>query len=341
MKKLTSESNKLFVELHHALCEQLYFFLDTLHPLIRADVILALEEPGKLLAQFPTEPASPAFSVGKWALLPLLVAQHISPDIDTRSACRVSMAVECFICALDLLDDIEDGDKTAFLSRLGTPRVLNVSTTLFSLAHFALVSLSEFGVSSTRVVSLLETLQKAALLATSGQHRDILAEQRVAESFTSEECIEIAEGKAGALMSLACCIGALYANSSSDLLTQFGELGRLLGIASQLDNDSHDLYHILEYQQMSGPASSVKTDLTRHKKTLPIVLAAHAMSAFQEASFVADEEKQEVLVKFLHEGIITTWGISLLYHERARDQLQRIEAQLPISHLLRLLLGFA
>ena len=340
MKKLNDESNKLFVELHQALREQLFFILDMLHPLIRADVILALEEPGKILAQSKKIASSNSIS-GTWALLPLLIAQHVSPDIDRHSACRIGVAVECFICALDLLDDVEDDDKTTLLTRLGIPRVLNVSTALLSLAHFALLSLSEFGVSSTLVVSLLETLQKATLLATRGQHRDILAEQRPAESFTSEECIEIAEGKAGTLLSLACRIGALYANSSSELLTQFGELGRLLGIASQLDNDSHDLYHILQYQQTSETASHVKTDITRRKKTLPIVLATHAMSALQEASFATDEEKQKALVKFLHEGIITTWGISLLYRERARDQLQQIDAQLPISHSLRLLLGFA
>ena len=341
MKKSKASPDKLFAELHYALCEQLYFFLDTLQPLVRADVILALKEPGKLLAQSQTELLSSVSSTGMWALLPLLIAQHIFPDIDRRSICRVSVAIECFICALDLLDDIEDDDKTDFVARLGTPRVLNVSTTLLTLAHLALLSLSELEVSSTRVISLIETLQEAALLATSGQHRDILAEQRLAESFTPEECIEIAEGKAGALMSLACHIGALYANSSSDLLIHFAELGRLLGIAYQLDNDSHDLYHILQYQQTSGSVGSIKTDLERQKKTLPIVLAAHAMSAFQEASPVTDEDKQKVLVEFLHEGIITTWGISLLYRERARDQLQQIEAQLSISYPLRLLLGFA
>ena len=41
----------------------------------------------------------------------------------------------------------------------------------------------------------------------------------------------------------------------------------------------------------------------------------------------------------LNEGIITTWGISLLYRERAHDQLRQIETQHPVPYTLRLLLG--
>ena len=52
-----------------------------------------------------------------------------------------------------------------------------------------------------------------------------------------------------------------------------------------------------------------------------------------------DEQKEEYL-RALNEGIITTWGICLLYRERARDRLQEIEAHRPIAPALGLLLGF-
>jgi len=75
----------------------------------------------------------------------------------------------------------------------------------------------------------------------------------------------------------------------------------------------------------------VKSDLARGKKTLPIVLAAQIYNAaLQKSLLQADQEKEEYL-RSLHEGIMTTWGICLLYRERARDRLQEIEAQRPVA----------
>ena len=325
-----------FVEYQRILFEQLTPFLYALHPLLQVDVVHALEGAGKLLSK-AEETNSP---LGVWALLPLLVAQYILPDMDERYAYRVAISVECLICALDLLDDIEDGDPTSIVLKLGPARVLNVSTTLLALTNHILLSLIEVGGPPERVTLLLSAVQDALISATEGQHRDILAEQRSAESFTSEECVEIAEGKAGSLMSLACRIGAIGAGANNEELAQFSELGRLLGIAHQLDNDSHDLYHILQSQQTSEAVGMIKTDLVRQKKTLPIVLAAHAVPTLHSYSLTTDEEKQKAHVDVLHEGIITTWGISLLYRERAHEQLRQIEKHHPISYALRLLLGF-
>ena len=149
----------------------------------------------------------------------------------------------------------------------------------------------------------------------------------------------MAAAKAGSLMSLACRLGALCAGADETLCEQFAEMGKLLGIAHQLDNDSHDLYYLLQ-GSLSSTVTSGKSDLERGKKTLPVVLAAQRENTLQQQALSADEEKQEYL-KALHEGITITWGICLLYRERARDRLQEIEAQQPVDPLLRLLLGFA
>jgi geranylgeranyl pyrophosphate synthase len=85
---------------------------------------------------------------------------------------------------------------------------------------------------------------------------------------------------------------------------------------------------------------SVKSDLIRGKKTLPVVLAATMQDTLQKTSLSADEEKKEYL-RVLHEGIIAAWGICLLYRERAYDRLREIEAQRPIAPEMRLLLGFS
>ncbi len=267
--------------------------------------------------------------------------------MNTDALTSVGVAVECFVCALDLLDDVEDEDQTPIVRELGIPRTLNVSTTLLMLAQQALLSLTQQSIPIERVLLLLDVLQSSALHATVGQHRDLLAEQRSAHDMTEEECIEIAAGKAGAIMRLACLMGALLADADETLCDLFGEMGELLGIAHQLDNDSHDLYYLLQGQSPAVDAANteqvpgVKSDLARGKKTLPVVLAAKNEHMLHEnAAKARADEGSEGYNAALHEGIITTWGISLLYRERARERLQKIAARKPVAPPLRILLGF-
>jgi Polyprenyl synthetase len=158
--------------------ERLHHLLATLHPVLYTDVERALEGEGKLLshprvdADFP----APPLPAGIWPLLTLLVAQSISPDIDPVCASSVAVAVECFVCAIDLLDDVMDGDQTTTLQALGMARTLNVSTALLTLAQQAMLSLSRQNAAPTLTLRLLETLQESALIVTAGQHRDVVAE---------------------------------------------------------------------------------------------------------------------------------------------------------------------
>jgi len=339
----------MFAAQQRLLVERLNLLIATVHPLLRADVLHALEEKGKILFRSHTDaslgnspnPQPPALPAGTWPLLTLMVAQHITPNIDPVYASSVAIAVECYVCALDLLDDVEDDDRTPVVQALGPARTLNVSTTLLMLTQRAILSLSQRGIASERILSLLDAVQESTLVATAGQHRDLLAEQRSAQDLTREECIEIAAGKAGAIMRLACRLGALCADATDAVREQFSEIGELLGISHQLDNDAHDLYYLLQSDTSAvtpTEAASMKTDLLRGKKTLPVVLAAKRADTLQRTPLSADEEKKEYL-RALHEGIITTWGICLLYRERARDRLQEIEAHRPIAPALRLLLG--
>ena len=333
----------LFAAYQDMLGERLHLLLETLPSALRTDVVYALKGEGKLLSRSQTHPTLPA---GLWPLLTFLIAQYISPDIDPVHASNVAIAVECFVCALDLLDDVEDDDQTLVVRTLGVARTLNVSTTLLMLAQKAILSTSQQDIPVVHLLRLIDTLQESALTATAGQHRDLLAEQRLAQDLTSEECIEIAAGKAGSIMQLACCLGAICAGADDALCEQFSILGALLGIAHQLDNDSHDLYYLLQGDTStvaSTPGAgtttrSVKTDLVRGKKTLPVVLAAKMLDTLQRKASSADEENEEYL-RALHQGILTTWGISLLYRERARDRLQEIDAQKPVDPILRVLLG--
>jgi geranylgeranyl pyrophosphate synthase len=197
------------------------------------------------------------------------------------------------------------------------------------------------------ILRLLEAFEASTLRAVSGQHRDILSEQQPMQGFSQEECLDIAAAKAGSLVRLALQMGAICAGADDDLLQQLSELGDLLGISHQLDNDAHDLYDLLQgnpdlqlllNDELS--ARSAKSDLERGKKTLPIVLAAGQKETLQRIVELTDEEKKELLRTF-NEAIITAWGMCLLYRERARECLQTLEARKPVTPSLRMLLGLA
>ncbi|HYU72764.1 MAG TPA: polyprenyl synthetase family protein [Ktedonobacteraceae bacterium] len=340
----TQGSEGPFEVYQRILRERLRFFLDPLQSTLRSDIMRALQETGKLLDIAQTDKNAPV-PAGSWSLLTLLTALSIAPNINLVRVSSVAVSVECLICALDLLDDVEDGDQTAIIKESGPARVLNVSTALLVLAQRMVLSVSEREFPAADILRCFDTIQESLLVAITGQQRDLLAEQRAVEQVTVEECIEIASEKAGALMSLACRMGALCTGANDEVCEQYALLGQLLGISHQLDNDCHDLYYLLQGESVAQSmdegvsiAKQSKTDLIRSKKTLPIVLAAQSQRAFHsEGSDIANGSDDQ---KALREGIMAAWGICLLYRERARDQLQRIEAQQPISHTLRLLLGF-
>lgn len=325
------------------LCERLLTYLGHVHSALREDVMAALAVEGKILHQ----PASTLD--GRWALLPFCLARDLRAGIDPNYASGVALAMECVICATDLLDDVMDEDETPLIRQLGTARTLNVALALVSLVQHMLLSLAEQGFPAAQLTRMLDTVQRSMLLASSGQQRDLLAERRAACDLTREECIEIAAAKAGALLSLACQLGALCAEGEEKQIKQWAEMGRLLGIAAQLDNDAHDLFHLL--LPLGQSARSRKSDLARGKKTLPVVLAAHSLRAtrslagrdidlaFREIAALAGEER-ETCVSALREGILATWGVALLYRERARDCLRVIEQGRPASPALLQILGF-
>ena len=323
-----------------ALLEQLLGQLDTLPPALRADVAEALAEEGKLLHQ----PAS--FHDGRWALLPLCLARELQSGAEPLFACSASLAMECVICATDLFDDVMDEDVTPLIERLGMARVLNVALALISLAQGMLLAPTNAAASLSSPLCLLHAIQQALLLATAGQQQDLLAERQRACELQREDCIEMAAAKAGALLSLACRLGAICAGVQEGQIEQCAEMGRLLGIAAQLDNDAHDLSCLL--QPVSG---SLKSDLKRGKKTLPVVLAAHSLResqgmdareidrALQDVASLQGEE-QAIYCGALREGMLATWGLSLLYRERARDYFPVIPGGRRASAALYQLLGF-
>jgi geranylgeranyl pyrophosphate synthase len=314
--------------------EALLKLLENVPSPLRDDAVVAFSGKNKLLSS--SQEALPA---GIWPLMTILIAQYLQPDADLHLAISAALAVECLLCAFDILDDIEDGDTTPTLQILGSARALNVATTLLMLAQRSLCS------SSTSQQSqrwrLWDTLIENSLLACSGQHQDLVAEQQPIEHFRAEDALMIAEAKSGSLMRLTCLLGALSVEAPEEICNLVADMGMALGMAHQLDNDAHDLSAALlppltTTEESPAQLPPIKSDLRRGKKTLPIVLAAQ-QNTLQKVSTTADTRSRELL----QEGIVATWSACLVYRTQVRSSLDLLIAilQRPLPPALQNLIG--
>lgn len=191
-----------------------------------------------------------------WALFPIACCGAACGD--WGRALPAAVAAELYSTALDLLDDVEDGDRSPAVERYGAPLVLNLSTALLALAHTALTP--EPGRPATPYRAAQDALWDGLAVATGGQHADLAAAG--SDPLTVDDCIEIARRKGGALVEACCRAGAAFGTEDGTLIELFGHMGRSLGLAAQLDNDMHD-----------ADDDAGKSDLSRRKQTVPIVVA--------------------------------------------------------------------
>ncbi len=207
---------------------------------------IPLQQPGKLLggAEQPLWPAT-------------VLAVCAASGADQRLGSKVAAAVELFMASLDILDELEDGDRSPLAETVGPARALNISTMLLFLAQSLLQSLHEDGLPAERVLQLTKTLTTFGIEATVGQDRDLQSAN--AEALSYDEALTIAQMKAGALVACACTISALLATDDPYLLKLYGDWGRHYGTAAQLANDLHDA------------TNANKSDLAQQKGTLPLL----------------------------------------------------------------------
>lgn len=168
----------------------------------------------------------------------------------------VVASVEIMIAALDVLDEIEDGDQSALLDLVGRARAINATTTLLGLAHVVLNDelLTEWNLDI--VGKLHETLAHGIVHASIGQDSDLQTGD--GRSRSVEEAFRIAQMKSGSLAATACRMGALLGTTDLSPLAVFDEFGLHFGTMAQIANDIHDAV------ERSG-----KTDLELHRATLP------------------------------------------------------------------------
>ncbi len=254
-------------------------------------VTQALREPGKLLSSPVTQgELLDARDLRGWALPVLLTAAAASgmpgaalshlPLSFWQRVRAVAAASEFLGAALDVIDDVQDGDSP-FVQRLGLPLALNAGIALLELAPVALNRAWSAGWSDGLAHTVLETLHTSVLTSLGGQFLDLRFEQMSAVN--EAQVMEMTEQKSGTLLALICRLGTMAAVPSgrekaytylgqgkpSTYLEAMSLFGWHLGIWFQLLNDLHDAAQAKDL--------TAKSDRQRHKKTLPLLLEQGGM----------------------------------------------------------------
>lgn len=288
-------------------------------------LIQALHQPGKLLGR----PVMQGALLGRselrcWALILLLTAAAASgaqtadlpnlPESFWQRVCAVAAATELLGAALDVIDDLQDGDSP-FVQEAGAPLALNTGVALLELVPLALGRARAAGWPAALADAALERLHTSILTSLGGQFLDLQFEQ--ISEVTEEQVMEMTGQKSGTLLALLCRLGAMVGVSenqpmAADYFEAASLFGWHLGVWHQLLNDLHDAEQ--------AQAQTGKSDRRRHKKTLPLLLEQRGM-------IEGVSEEKERLPLNVQAAFSYTYVVAEIFHLRARKALQTLEEQ--------------
>ncbi len=186
-----------------------------------------------------------------------------------QAAFPASVAVELLHNYSLIHDDIEDGDRMrhgreTVWSLFGLAHGVNAGDALGALAHLALGGAADGGDGTAFAMAM--DLAAANVRMCEGQSMDIAFEHL--ERATVDAYVDMVGGKTAALF--ACCgsMGARSAGAGAPDVERCAEVGRLFGLAFQIQDDV-----IGVWGDAGATGKSSDGDLARRKKTYPVVWA--------------------------------------------------------------------
>jgi geranylgeranyl diphosphate synthase, type I len=242
---------------------------DLVEPALRA-AVGRLDETNARLARYHLgwldADGSPGHGAGKAVRPALAVLSAEATGAAATVGVAGAVAVELVHNFSLLHDDLMDGDterrhRPTVWALHGAPAAILAGDALLTLSTQVLLD-----------VGTLEAVAAARLLGDTtqslidGQTADIAFERR--ERVAVDECIAMAAGKTGALLSCSAAIGAVLAGASSDVVGGLATYGAELGLAFQLVDD---LLGVWGDPELTG--KPVGSDLRARKKSLPVVFA--------------------------------------------------------------------
>ncbi len=174
-----------------------------------------------------------------------------------------------------LHDDVMDGDETrrhrpTAWTVFGIGEAILAGDALLALALEVLAASAHPSAQAS-----VSSLSKAVLALVDGQIADLSFETR--DDVSLPEVVAMAQRKTSALIGAACALGASFGGGGPQTIARFRGFGERLGLAFQ---HVDDLLGIWGNPRVTG--KPVYADLSRRKKSLPVVAALRSGSAAAE-----------------------------------------------------------
>lgn len=209
---------------------------------------------------------------GKFVRAGLVLLSAAAVGSDENVATVGAVAIELVHNFSLIHDDIIDGDlerrhRPTVWAKHGVGHAIITGDALVTLALQLLLEEP-----TPHRVTAAAQLAEATQMMIAGQAEDMAFERRAWLSV--EECLHMAAGKTGALLSCAASLGGVLAGAPASTIKALAEFGRHLGIAFQAIDDVLGIWG-----EPAATGKPVGNDLRMHKKTLPVAIAWAAAGA--------------------------------------------------------------
>jgi geranylgeranyl diphosphate synthase type I len=227
----------------------------------------------------------PVNSNGGKAIRPSLAllgaqAAGAEPEVALPGAVAVELVHNFSLVHDDLIDrDAERRHRATVWAQWDDATAVLAGDAMLSLAHEVLLDVSSPHARAAEMVVAIATRELIR-----GQALDTAFEK--SQDVSLAECLDMAQGKTGALMSASAAIGAVLVGAPTAVTDALAAYGDHLGLAFQLVDD---LLGIWGRPEITG--KPVYSDLRSHKKTLPVTWAIEngGIAGRQLAAWLADE----------------------------------------------------
>ncbi|GAA3748222.1 polyprenyl synthetase family protein [Streptomyces tremellae] len=202
--------------------------------------------------------------MGPW----LVVRSALAVGGDVTTVLPAAVALECIQVGAMMHDDIIDSDaqrrgKPAAHTVFGQPMAIVGGDGLFFHGFAALAECREAGASADSVTRALTVLSQAGLRIGSAAVQEIRMSRRIC-SVTSY--LKMIADKSGALLWMACGVGATLGGAEDTQLKAFSQYSDQLGIAYQIRDD------LMAYDGTRAGKPNI-SDVRNGRPTLPVLLA--------------------------------------------------------------------
>ena len=202
-------------------------------------------------------------------LLCILVFEALGGDAER--ALPVGAAVELLHNFTLIHDDIEDQDprrhhRPTVWSVWGVPQAINAGDGMYAISRLAMQRLRQRGFAAERILDLSALLDQTCVRVCEGQFLDISFESRT--DVTADRYRAMAQKKTGALFAASAQGAGVLATDERAAHDQLGRFGAEFGQSFQAHDD---LQGIWATSDTTGKVEM--NDLTKRKKTLPVVVA--------------------------------------------------------------------